>query len=63
VGLFDGVVRDLTVTAKELREEIADLRAERKAATKELGLTDTVIRLKTEVEDLADLLHELKRLP
>lgn len=52
MGLFDKERRALVATAEELRDELAGLKAERKAREKELQLTDSVIRLKTEIEDL-----------
>ncbi len=59
MGLFDGkndqrdaLLEELKATRDALREEVAELRAERKAREKDLGLTDKVIALKTEIENL-----------
>lgn len=50
--LFDRERNALNAVVVSLKEEIAELKGERKARQKELGLTDDVIRLKTEIEDL-----------
>lgn len=50
--LFDKERGELKTVIASLKDEIAELRGERKARQKELGLTDDVIRLKTEIEDL-----------
>jgi hypothetical protein len=50
--IFDGERRALKSSIDGLRDEIAGLRRERDAAKKEVELTDHVIRLKTEIEDL-----------
>lgn len=50
--LFDRERTELSKVITSLKEEISELRGERKAREKELGLTDDVIRLKTEIEDL-----------
>ena len=50
--IFDKEKTQLNEAIVALKEEIAELKGERKARQKELGLTDDVIRLKTEIEDL-----------
>lgn len=51
-GWLDPERKALADAITALKAEIAELRGERKARQKELSLTDDVIRLKTDIEDL-----------
>jgi hypothetical protein len=50
--MFDRERRELTEAIGDLKREIAELRIEREARDKELGLTKDVVRLQKEIEEL-----------
>jgi hypothetical protein len=52
MGLFDSQTKELNAAIIALKGEIAELKAEREATNKELGLSKDVVKLKTQITDL-----------